>query len=151
MGLAVYLAVVIGDHALGGDILSFGITAEVALLDDGEPLLVKLGKHFGLEVVPLQCGGVRVPGSETKLTVAAAIHGLGVVGGIGGFIGDLIIQVFHETGGAIIKIVNILAKTVTGDTAVGVKAAARITPGFRPMIPGVISICTRRSVKDGAG
>ena len=151
MGLAVHLAVVVGHHALGGYILGLGISAVSAGLDYGEPLVVQLAQDLGGEIVSLQGRRVGVGGAKAELTVVTAVHRLGVVHIIGGGVGDFIVQILDEAGGAVIEVIDILSMAVQGHAGVGVHRVAGFAHGFGPVIPGVGGVLTGRAVQDGAG
>ena len=146
MGLAVHLAVVVGHHALGGYILGLGISTVSAGLDHGEPLVIKLAQDLGGEIVTLQGGSVGVDGAEAELTVVTAVHRLGVVHIIGEGVGDFIVQVLNETGGAVIEVIDILAVAIQRNAGIGVYGVAGFAHGLSPVIPGVGGVLTGRTV-----
>ena len=146
VGLTVHLAVVVGHHALGGYILGLGISTVSAGLDHGEPLVIKLAQDLGGEIVTLQGGSVGVDGAEAELTVVTAVHRLGVVHIIGEGVGDFIVQVLNETGGAVIEVIDILAVAIQRNAGIGVYGVAGFAHGLSPVIPGVGGVLTGRTV-----
>ena len=151
VGLPVHDAVVVGNHGLRRDELVVGVVALFAVRHDGKPLLVDLRQHIGMQGMPLQRLLVGVPCAVAELAVGAAVHGLGVIGGVGVGVSDDIIQLLGELGGAVVEPVHVLAEAVIRRAHVAVHGAAGGAAGFRPVIAGIGGIHAGGAVQDNAG
>ena len=101
--------------------------------------------------MPLQRLGMGVPGAVAELAVAAAVHDLLVIGGVGVLIGHDIIQVLGEGRGAVIQPVDVFAEAVIRDAHVGVHGAAGIAAGFGPVVARVGGVYAGGPVQDRSG
>ena len=151
MGLAVHDAVVVGDHALGGDKLILRVLAQFTVPDDGETLVSELGDDVGVQVVALQTAFVGVPCAVAERAVVTAVNRDHVVGVVHILVAHFFIQRLNEVGVTVIEPVDVFARAVILDTAVGVHRAAGVAAGFCPVIAGVGGVHAGNTVQNGSG
>ena len=151
MGLPIHHAIVVRYHTFCRDVLGLGVVAVGAGGHDGETLLVKLGLDLGVKGMALQRGCFRMDRSEAELAVMTALHGFGVIGVIGVFVGHNIVQLLGEAGSAVVKVIHVFGIVIGTRAAVTVHCAAVFAAGFGPVVAGVISVDAGIAVKDRSG
>ena len=150
VGLAVYGAVVVGNHGLGSGVAGHGVVTEGAALHLHKAPVCNLGTNGALHRVALQRAVFLAMGAVAETAVGAAGDGLGVVGVVRVLVGHGFVQVLHELGGTVVEDVDVLAIVIGVLAAVGVYDAAGFTAGFRPMKARVCRIDAGGAIQNGA-